>query len=70
VPRHDVAGLRFVTEHSELTVEADEAADSLLAIRELLRERAVDAVSLKLSKLGGLDALVLAANLCHAHGVG
>ena len=70
VPRHDLAGLRFVTEHSELTVEADEAADSLLAIRELLRERAVDAVSLKLSKLGGLDALVLAANLCHAHGVG
>jgi L-Ala-D/L-Glu epimerase / N-acetyl-D-glutamate racemase len=70
VPRHDVAGLRFVTEHSELTVEADEAADSLPAVRELLRERAVDAVSLKLSKLGGLDALVLAANLCHAHGVG
>jgi L-alanine-DL-glutamate epimerase-like enolase superfamily enzyme len=70
VPQHDVTGLRFVTEHSELTVEADEAADSLLAIRELLRERAVDAVSLKLSKLGGIDALVLAANLCHAHGIG
>jgi L-alanine-DL-glutamate epimerase-like enolase superfamily enzyme len=70
VPQHDLIGLKYVTEHSELTIEADEAADSLPAIRELLRERAVDAVSLKLSKLGGIDALLLAANLCHAHGVG
>jgi L-alanine-DL-glutamate epimerase-like enolase superfamily enzyme len=70
VPQHDVTGLRYVTEHSELTIEADEAADSLLAIRDLLREQAADAVSLKLSKLGGIDALVLAANLCHAHGIG
>jgi L-alanine-DL-glutamate epimerase-like enolase superfamily enzyme len=69
VAQDDIDGLRYVTERSDLVIEADESADSLLAIRRLLRESAVDAISLKLSKLGGIDALLLAANLCHAQGV-
>src|SRR6185437_13256529 len=53
VPRGDIAALRWVRERSALTIEADESADSLEAITALLRHEAVDAVSLKLSKLGG-----------------
>jgi L-Ala-D/L-Glu epimerase len=70
VPRGDIAALRWVRDRSDLTIEADESADSLEAITALLRQDAVDAVSLKLSKLGGIDSLLLAANLCAAHGVG
>jgi L-alanine-DL-glutamate epimerase-like enolase superfamily enzyme len=70
VPRGDIAALRWVRDRSDLTIEADESADSLEAITALLRHDAVDAVSLKLSKLGGIDSLLLAANLCAAQGVG
>jgi L-Ala-D/L-Glu epimerase / N-acetyl-D-glutamate racemase len=70
VVRGDMAALRWVRERSDLTVEADESADSLEAVADLVRHDAVDAVSLKLSKLGGIDSLLLAANLCAAHGVG
>lgn len=70
VPRGDIAGLKWVREHSDLTIEADEAADSLESVAAMLRADAVDAVSLKLSKLGGIDSLLIAANLCAAQGVG
>lgn len=70
VARGDIAALRWVRERSDLTVEADESADSLESVVAMLRAEAVDAISLKLSKLGGIDALLLAANLCAAHGVG
>ncbi|MEU4481120.1 enolase C-terminal domain-like protein [Micromonospora sp. NPDC023966] len=69
VPQRDIDGLRWVRERSDLTIEADEAADSLEAVVAMLRKDAVDAVSLKLSKLGGIDSLLLAANLCAAHGI-
>jgi L-alanine-DL-glutamate epimerase-like enolase superfamily enzyme len=70
VPRGDIAALRWVRERSDLTIEADESADSLESVVAMLRADAVDAISLKLSKLGGIDSLLLAANLCAAHGVG
>jgi L-alanine-DL-glutamate epimerase-like enolase superfamily enzyme len=70
VARGDMSALRWVRERSDLTIEADESADSLEAVAAMVRQQAVDAVSLKLSKLGGIDSLLLAANLCAAHGVG
>ena len=69
VPRRDIAALRWVRERSDLTIEADESADSLEAVATLVRQEAVDAISLKLSKLGGIDSLLIAASLCEAHGV-
>jgi L-alanine-DL-glutamate epimerase-like enolase superfamily enzyme len=47
-------------------VEADEAAGSLRQIFELVARRAVDAVSLKIPKLGGLRNTLAAARLCEA----
>lgn len=70
VARGDITGLRWVRKRSSLTIEADESADSLESVTAMLRADAVDAVSLKLSKLGGIDSLLIAANLCAAHGVG
>jgi L-Ala-D/L-Glu epimerase len=66
VPADDFAGLALVTRSVPVTVEADEAAGSLREIFELVSKRAVDAVSLKIPKLGGLRNTLAAARLCEA----
>jgi L-alanine-DL-glutamate epimerase-like enolase superfamily enzyme len=62
----DFDGLALVTQTVPVTVEADEAAGSLRQIFELVSRRAVDAVSLKIPKLGGLRNTLAAARLCEA----
>lgn len=62
----DVEGLALVTQTVPVTVEADEAAGSLREIFELVSRRSVDAVSLKIPKLGGLRNTLAAARLCEA----
>jgi L-Ala-D/L-Glu epimerase len=66
VHRADISGLALVTRTVPVTVEADEAAGSLREIFELVAQRAVDAVSLKIPKLGGLRNTLAAARLCEA----
>src|SRR5215472_14140030 len=66
VAADDFAGLALVTQSLSVTVEADEAAGSLREIFELVSRRAVDAVSLKIPKLGGLRNTLAAARLCEA----
>jgi len=66
VDADDVEGLALVTRTVPVTVEADEAAGSLREIFELVSRRAVDAVSLKIPKLGGLRNTLAAARLCEA----
>jgi L-alanine-DL-glutamate epimerase-like enolase superfamily enzyme len=66
VSADDFAGLALVTQSVPITVEADEAAGSLREIFELVSRRAVDAVSLKIPKLGGLRNTLAAARLCEA----
>ncbi len=65
----DLRGLKLVTDSVPVTVEADEAADSLAQVATLVRDRAVDAVSLKITKLGGLRNTVAAARICEAGGI-
>jgi L-alanine-DL-glutamate epimerase-like enolase superfamily enzyme len=66
VSADDFAGLGLVTQSVPVTVEADEAAGSLREIFELVSKRMVDAVSLKIPKLGGLRNTLAAARLCEA----
>ncbi len=65
----DFNGLAHVTRSVPVTVEADEAAGSMSEIYRLVTERAVDAVSLKIPKLGGLRNTVAAARMCEQAGV-
>jgi L-Ala-D/L-Glu epimerase len=65
----DHEGLKRVTDSVAVTVEADESASSVARVFELVRERAVDAVSLKIPKLGGLINTLAAARICEAGGV-
>ena len=66
VAADDFEGLALVTRSVPVTVEADEAAGSLREIFELVSRRAVDAVSLKIPKLGGLRNTLAAARICEA----
>ena len=69
VKANDLAGLKAVTQAVPVTVEADEAAYSLDQVMILVRERIVDAISLKITKLGGLRKTYAAAQICEAGGV-
>lgn len=66
VDAEDFEGLALVTRSAPVTVEADESAGSLREIFQLVSKRAVDAVSLKIPKLGGLRNAIAAARLCEA----
>ena len=69
VKANDLIGLKAVTQAVPVTVEADEAAYSLDQVMILVRERIVDAISLKIAKLGGLRKTYAAAQICEAGGV-
>jgi len=62
----DLRGLKLVTDSVPITVEADESANSLEEVVRLVNERIVDAVSLKIPKLGGLRNTIAAARICEA----
>lgn len=69
VPVADFEGLSLVTRTVPVTVEADEAAGSLADVYQLVARRAVDAVSLKIPKLGGFRNTMAAARLCEQGGI-
>jgi L-alanine-DL-glutamate epimerase-like enolase superfamily enzyme len=62
----DFEGLKLVTESVPVTVEADESAGSVANVMQLVSNRVVDAVSLKIPKLGGLRNTLAAARICEA----
>jgi len=64
VPREDLKGLELVTRSVPVVVEADEGAGTLDEIKTLVSNRIVDAVSLKLPKLGGIRNALAAARIC------
>jgi L-alanine-DL-glutamate epimerase-like enolase superfamily enzyme len=69
VSRHDLKGLEQVTRSTPVAVEADEGAGTIEEIMALASNRIVDAVSLKLPKLGGIRNAIAAARICEAAGV-
>jgi len=69
VPAGDLDGLALVTRMVPVPVEADEAAGSLAEIYDLVRHRRVDAISLKIPKLGGLRNTLAAARICELGGI-
>lgn len=69
VARDDLDGLARVAAAVDMAVEADESARSLDDVRRLVAMRAVDSVSLKIPKLGGLAKTRAAAAVCAGAGV-
>ena len=69
VAASDLKGLELVTKSVPQIVEADESAVTLQDVSFLASNRIVDAVSLKIPKLGGLRSAMLAAQICHQAGI-
>lgn len=69
VPAKDWAGLRTVSDALDCIVEADEAADSLPNVLRLAGTNACTGISLKLLKLGGIQAVLHAARICRDAGI-
>ena len=65
----NLKGLKLVTDSVPVAVEADESAGSIAEVAYLVEHRIVDAVSLKVAKLGGLWNTMIAAHICAAGNV-
>ncbi|GAB3641151.1 mandelate racemase/muconate lactonizing enzyme family protein [Spirosoma arcticum] len=69
IPRHDIAGLRYIRRSSTVPIMADESLfDATDAIR-LVREEAVDYFNIKLSKSGGIFEALKINAIAEAAGV-
>jgi L-alanine-DL-glutamate epimerase-like enolase superfamily enzyme len=69
VPHRDLAGLRYVTQHTDIPVMADESVQSLDDVLVLARDRVVDLLHLKVIKLGGIAGLWRAAAVAETAGL-
>src|SRR5215831_15871897 len=65
--RHDLEGLRFVTERAGIPVAADEAVHTAAAALRVARMGAANVVNIKLMKSGLVEALDIAAVCRAAH---
>ena len=61
----DLNGLRYVTEHVDVPVFADEAAQTPAEVLEVVRYKAADGVNVKLMKAGMIGALTI-SSICRA----
>lgn len=62
----DIDGLREVREATTVLVEADEAANTLSEIAELVDRQAVDSINLKVAHVGGIRKAKMAVAVCQA----
>jgi L-alanine-DL-glutamate epimerase-like enolase superfamily enzyme len=69
VPAGDLAGLALVTRESAIGVEADEAVATPGDVVRLATSRAVDGISLKVTKSGGLAPVAAMVAVASAHGL-
>lgn len=69
VPAHDVDGLKYVTDNTDIPVAADESIWSPRDALKLLQCRAADIINIKLMKCGGLHNAVKIATLAEIYGV-
>ena len=69
VPMNDFKGLELVTHSVDTVVEADESARSLSDVMTLAANRMVDAIAIKIPKMGGLRRCRMIADVCSAAGI-
>jgi L-alanine-DL-glutamate epimerase-like enolase superfamily enzyme len=70
VRESDLEGLAQVTRSVSIGVEADESAFSPASTFHLAAQRIIDAVSMKVTKMGGLRNVFAVARICEASGLG
>lgn len=70
VPAHDLEGLKYVTDHTDTPIMADESVFSVYDARGVLEMRAADLINIKLMKSGGIYQAIKINALAEANGVG
>ena len=70
VKRHDLDGLAYVTQKSDLPILADESVFTIRELTEVIKRRAADMVNVKLAKCGGLSAARTMLELAREHDMG
>lgn len=65
VHKDDLAGMRYIIQHTSVPIAADESASSPAAVARIIAEDAADVINIKLAKTGIVNALDIAA-LCRA----
>lgn len=69
VKAQDIDGLRYVTEHSDVPVLADESVFSPEDALQIMQTRAADLINIKLMKCGGLTNALKIASAAEVYGV-
>ncbi|MCI1966434.1 MAG: dipeptide epimerase [Oscillospiraceae bacterium] len=69
VPYHDIAGLEYVTKHTDVLIMADESCFMATDALRLVERRAVDVVNIKLMKCGGIREALKINAICEAAGI-
>ncbi len=67
VKADDVAGLKFVTDHTLTPILADEAVFSVTDAVHILATQSADIINIKLMKTGGISQAIEVANLTRRH---
>ncbi|GCE19400.1 dipeptide epimerase [Dictyobacter kobayashii] len=65
VHKDDLAGLRYIMQHTSVPIAADESASSLAAVSNIITTKSANVVNIKLMKTGIVEAMDIAA-LCRA----
>ncbi len=69
IERNDINGLKRIRSRAPCPLSADEGVASILEAATLIREQAVDAFSIKISKNGGLSKAKTIAEMARAFGL-
>jgi len=70
VKRHDLDGLAYVTQMTDIPILADESVFTVRELTEVIKRRAADMVNVKLAKCGGLSAARTLLELAREHDMG
>jgi L-alanine-DL-glutamate epimerase-like enolase superfamily enzyme len=70
VKRHDLDGLAYVTQRTDVPILADESVFTVRELTEVIKRRAADMVNVKLAKCGGLSAARTLLELAREHDMG
>lgn len=70
VKRHDLDGLAYVTQKTDVPILADESVFTVRELTEVIKRRAADMVNVKLAKCGGLSTARTLLELAREHEMG
>ena len=69
VAYHDIAGLEYVTKHSDVPIMSDESCFNSKDALRLVERRAIDYLNIKLMKCGGIREALKINAICEAAGI-